>query len=66
MPAGGRGSHLKHHTDNRSKPTVPIAGKFRTIGFPLSNCLNCGIRRNGVTTQYRSHISPLAARRRFK
>jgi len=66
IPAGGRGSHLKHHTVNQAKPTVPIAGKFRAIGFSLSNGLNCGIRRIGVTTQDRSHISPLAARRRFK
>ena len=53
--AGGRGSRLKHLTDKRSKPAVPIAGKFKIIDFPLSNCLNSGIRRIGVATQYRSH-----------
>ncbi|WP_163930054.1 glucose-1-phosphate adenylyltransferase [Paraferrimonas sp. SM1919] len=53
--AGGRGSRLKELTDNRSKPAVPIAGKYKIIDFPLSNCLNSGIRRIGVATQYRSH-----------
>lgn len=53
--AGGRGSRLKQLTDNRSKPAVPIAGKFKIIDFPLSNCVNSGIRRIGVATQYRSH-----------
>ena len=53
--AGGRGSRLKHLTDKRSKPAIPIAGKFKIIDFPLSNCLNSGIRRIGVATQYRSH-----------
>lgn len=53
--AGGRGSRLKHLTDDRSKPAVPIAGKFKIIDFPLSNCVNSGIRRIGVATQYRSH-----------
>ena len=53
--AGGRGSRLKQLTDERSKPAVPIAGKFKIIDFPLSNCVNSGIRRIGVATQYRSH-----------
>ncbi len=53
--AGGRGSRLKQLTDDRSKPAVPIAGKFKIIDFPLSNCVNSGIRRIGVATQYRSH-----------
>ena len=52
--AGGRGSRLKQLTDWRSKPAVPIAGKFRIIDFTLSNCVNSGIRRIGVATQYKS------------
>jgi glucose-1-phosphate adenylyltransferase len=53
--AGGRGSRLKHLTDRRAKPAVYIGGKFRIIDFTLSNCLNSGIRRIGVITQYKSH-----------
>lgn len=53
--AGGRGSRLKGLTDNRSKPAMPFGGKYRIIDFPLSNCLNSGIRRIGVLTQYKSH-----------
>ncbi|WP_020407652.1 glucose-1-phosphate adenylyltransferase [Hahella ganghwensis] len=53
--AGGRGSRLMQLTDHRSKPAVPIAGKFKIIDFPLSNCVNSGVRRIAVLTQYRSH-----------
>jgi glucose-1-phosphate adenylyltransferase len=53
--AGGRGSRLKHLTDNRAKPAVYFGGKFRIIDFTLSNCLNSGIRRVAVITQYKSH-----------
>jgi len=53
--AGGRGSRLMHLTDWRAKPGVPFGGKFRIIDFPLSNCLNSGIRRVGVLTQYKAH-----------
>jgi glucose-1-phosphate adenylyltransferase len=53
--AGGRGSRLKHLTDSRAKPGVYFGGKFRIIDFALSNCLNSGIRRIGVITQYKSH-----------
>ena len=53
--AGGRGSRLNHMTDWRAKPAVPFGGKFRIIDFPLSNCLNSGIRRIGVVTQYKAH-----------
>ncbi|MBS3917071.1 MAG: glucose-1-phosphate adenylyltransferase [Sulfuritalea sp.] len=52
--AGGRGSRLKQLTDWRSKPAVPFAGKFRIIDFSLSNCVNSGVRRIGVATQYKS------------
>jgi glucose-1-phosphate adenylyltransferase len=53
--AGGRGSRLKQLTDSRAKPAVYFGGKFRIIDFPLSNCLNSGIRRMAVVTQYKSH-----------
>lgn len=53
--AGGRGSRLKHLTLWRAKPAVPFGGKFRIIDFPLSNCLNSGIRRIAVLTQYKAH-----------
>jgi len=53
--AGGRGSRLKQLTKWRSKPAVPFGGKFRIIDFPLSNCLNSGIRRVAVATQYKAH-----------
>ncbi|MFP4079217.1 MAG: glucose-1-phosphate adenylyltransferase [Ectothiorhodospira sp.] len=53
--AGGRGSRLKQLTLWRAKPAVPFGGKFRIIDFPLSNCINSGIRQVGVLTQYKSH-----------
>lgn len=53
--AGGRGSRLKQLTDWHAKPAVPFAGKFRIIDFTLSNCINSGIRRIGVITQYKAH-----------
>lgn len=53
--AGGRGSRLKELTDWTAKPAVPFGGKFRIIDFPLSNCINSGIRRIGVITQYKAH-----------
>jgi glucose-1-phosphate adenylyltransferase len=53
--AGGRGSRLKQLTERRAKPAVYFGGKFRIIDFALSNCLNSGIRRMAVVTQYRSH-----------
>jgi glucose-1-phosphate adenylyltransferase len=53
--AGGRGSRLVQLTDFRAKPAVYFGGKFRIIDFALSNCINSGIRRIGVLTQYKSH-----------
>ncbi|RRZ89841.1 glucose-1-phosphate adenylyltransferase [Erwinia sp. 198] len=53
--AGGRGTRLKDLTANRAKPAVHFGGKFRIIDFALSNCLNSGIRRIAVITQYQSH-----------
>jgi len=52
--AGGRGSRLHHLTHWRAKPAVPFGGKLRIIDFPLSNCVNSGIRRVGVVTQYKA------------
>ena len=54
--AGGRGTRLQDLTNWRAKPAVPFGGKFRIIDFPLSNCMNSGIRRMGVLTQYKAHI----------
>ncbi|MCL1048808.1 glucose-1-phosphate adenylyltransferase [Shewanella abyssi] len=53
--AGGRGSRLHELTEWRAKPSLYFGGKFRIIDFPLSNCINSGIRRIGVVTQYKSH-----------
>lgn len=53
--AGGRGSRLYELTDWRAKPAVYFGGKFRIIDFPLSNCINSGVRRIGVVTQYKAH-----------
>src|SRR6266478_1156965 len=59
---GGRGSRLFPLTQHRSKPAVPIAGKYRLIDIPISNCLNSGLNRMYVLTQFLSvslhrHIS---------
>lgn len=53
--AGGRGSRLHELTNWRAKPALYFGGKFRIIDFPLSNCVNSGIRNIGVLTQYKSH-----------
>jgi glucose-1-phosphate adenylyltransferase len=53
--AGGRGERLKHLTDHRCKPATPFGGKFRIIDFVLSNCVNSGIRRVSIMTQYKAH-----------
>ncbi|HEY1461734.1 MAG TPA: glucose-1-phosphate adenylyltransferase, partial [Casimicrobiaceae bacterium] len=52
--AGGRGVRLGPLTDWRAKPAVPFGGKFRIIDFALSNCVNSGIRRIGICTQYKA------------
>jgi len=52
--AGGRGNRLHQMTDWRAKPAVPFGGKFRIIDFPLSNCINSGIRKIGILTQYKA------------
>jgi len=51
---GGRGTRLFPLTHERSKPAVPIAGKYRLIDIPISNCLNSDLRRIFVLTQYNS------------
>ncbi len=53
--AGGRGVRLKALTDDQAKPSMPFGGKFRIVDFPLSNCINSGVRRVSVVTQYRAH-----------
>lgn len=53
--AGGRGSRLHDLTDELSKPGLDFGGKYKIIDFALSNCVNSGIRRIGVLTQYNSH-----------
>ncbi len=52
--AGGAGERLQPLTRDRSKAAVPFGGKFRLVDFTLSNCINSGLRRIFVLTQYRS------------
>ncbi len=52
--AGGRGTRLHELTDHRAKPALPFAGKLNIADFALSNCVNSGIRRIGVLTQYKA------------
>src|SRR5690554_2166915 len=51
---GGRGTRLDPLTRHRSKPAVPIAGKYRLVDIPISNCLNSHIRKIFVLTQFNS------------
>jgi glucose-1-phosphate adenylyltransferase len=51
---GGAGSRLFPLTEKRSKPAVPIAGKYRLIDIPISNCINSGVKRMYILTQYNS------------
>ncbi|ATC34855.1 glucose-1-phosphate adenylyltransferase [Elizabethkingia anophelis] len=51
---GGRGSRLFPLTDQRSKPAVPIAGKYRLVDIPISNCVNSGFNQIMVLTQFNS------------
>jgi len=52
--AGGKGSRLEPLTRDRAKPAVPFGGAYRIIDFTLSNCLNSGVRKNLVLTQYKA------------
>ncbi|MCL4110132.1 UNVERIFIED_CONTAM: hypothetical protein GTU68_016881 [Idotea baltica] len=59
---GGQGTRLSPLTDRRAKPAVPLAGKYRLVDIPISNCLNSGIRQMYVLTQFNTeslhrHIS---------
>ncbi|MBV7270364.1 glucose-1-phosphate adenylyltransferase [Winogradskyella luteola] len=51
---GGQGSRLYPLTESRSKPAVPIAGKYRLVDIPISNCINSNIKRMYVLTQFNS------------
>ncbi|MEW4489483.1 glucose-1-phosphate adenylyltransferase [Thalassoglobus sp. JC818] len=51
---GGKGTRLQPLTSERSKPAVPIGGKYRLIDIPISNCINSGIRRTYLLTQFNS------------
>lgn len=53
--AGGRGERLKFLTEQQAKPALPFGAKYRVIDFALSNCINSGVRRIGVATQYCAH-----------
>ena len=59
---GGQGSRLFPLTRDRSKPAVPLAGKYRLVDIPISNCINSGLKRVYLLTQFNSaslhrHIS---------
>ena len=51
---GGAGTRLQPLTQERAKPAVPIAGKYRLVDIPISNCINSGIRKIFLLTQYNS------------
>lgn len=53
--AGGRGTRLDRLTARHSKPAIPFGGKYRIIDFTLSNCINSGIHKICILTQYRAH-----------
>jgi glucose-1-phosphate adenylyltransferase len=53
--AGGNGTRLGELTRSQCKPAIPFGGHFRNIDFTLSNCVNSGVRRIGVLTQYKAH-----------
>src|SRR6202023_3686586 len=52
--AGGKGTRLKLLSRDRAKPAVPFGGLYRIIDFTLSNCLNSGLRKGLVLTQYKA------------
>lgn len=53
--AGGRGTRLMDLTGREAKPALPFGGQYRIIDFALSNCINSGMRRVSILTQYRAH-----------
>jgi len=52
---GGRGTRLFPLTKSRSKPAMPVAGRYRLIDIPISNCINSGLNHIYVLTQFLSH-----------
>ncbi|HND53861.1 MAG TPA: sugar phosphate nucleotidyltransferase, partial [Pirellulaceae bacterium] len=52
--AGGKGSRLEPLTRDRAKPAVPFGGLYRIIDFTLSNCLNSGLKKIVLLTQYKA------------
>ena len=52
--AGGKGSRLEPLTRDRAKPAVPFGGDYRIVDFALSNCLNSGLRKMLLLTQYKA------------
>ena len=52
--AGGKGTRLEPLTRDRAKPAVPFGGNYRIVDFVLSNCLNSGLRKMLVLTQYKA------------
>ena len=53
--AGGKGTRLEPLTRDRAKPAVPFGGLYRIVDFTLSNCINSGLRRMSILTQYKAH-----------
>ena len=53
--AGGQGERLYPLTKDRAKPAVPFGGIYRIIDFPLSNCINSGLKKICILTQYKSY-----------
>lgn len=51
---GGQGTRLSPLTNERAKPAVPLAGKYRLVDIPISNCINSGMRRVYLLTQFNS------------
>jgi len=62
---GGRGTRLFPLTKERAKPAVPLAGKYRLVDIPISNCINSGLRRIYLLTQFNS-ASCTAHRQSYK
>jgi len=63
---GGRGTRLDPLTKMRSKPAVPLAGKYRLIDIPVSNCLNSGLNKIFILTQFNSESLNTHIRRAYK
>ena len=55
---GGAGTRLFPLTKQRAKPAVPLAGKYRLVDIPISNCINSGLRQIYVLTQFNTEVTP--------